>query len=589
MEIKCDKCGATLQYSPGTQNLVCEYCGHTVKLEDEPNPGADVTADEILPIKVDKDTAISMARVYMISGITTPDDLVKEAEIKEVKMFYFPVYYIGGDYVAHWTASFGYDRKEYYKAWDEVQKKYVERYRVVTDWTPHSGTVEDNFSYKCFGLDLKSLNLSDDATQAINLVLGKIKAKGTVDYDAKYMTGCVAVPYGYSSNEAWAAYGYGRLGNAIDDKVRANAQGDHQRDWSVNKKVKLHTRESVYLPIIQVEFSYKEKSYYCYVDGANQKNFAGSDLPVDEKKKNLEDTAKAAKNLSWLPLVAAGLAWACIAFATDYRVSIGAFAGALAAAFLYHFGIELFINLELQKVHKYSDKLRECLWIQQQAQDGKIDPNSEEVAQSYTLPEPVKHRISAMLIPTVLVALLVCAVPAWYSIKVVSANAGHSAETQQTTRPDAQTQQAQSNKEPDAFEVFNRLVVLQPIGQHGQAINEVLNELASLPKPPVGDPQAVAQYMPQVEKYFAAQDYTNAIPLLQKLTEISPADSHLRGNLAYANYKVQKYQDAAGHAAVALMCDPTHASAWKVLKASCNKLGYETCVQNADRIVKYLQ
>ena len=49
MEIKCDKCGATLQYSPGTQNLVCEYCGHTVKLEDEPNPGADVTADEILP------------------------------------------------------------------------------------------------------------------------------------------------------------------------------------------------------------------------------------------------------------------------------------------------------------------------------------------------------------------------------------------------------------------------------------------------------------------------------------------------------------------------------------------------------------
>ena len=71
MEIKCDKCGATLQYSPGTQNLVCEYCGHTVKLEDEPNPGADVTADEILPIKVDKDTAISMARVYMIGRISS--------------------------------------------------------------------------------------------------------------------------------------------------------------------------------------------------------------------------------------------------------------------------------------------------------------------------------------------------------------------------------------------------------------------------------------------------------------------------------------------------------------------------------------
>ena len=71
MEIKCDKCGATLQYSPGTQDLVCEYCGHTMKLTAAPDPNADVISDSILPLKVDNDTAISVARAYMTSGLVT--------------------------------------------------------------------------------------------------------------------------------------------------------------------------------------------------------------------------------------------------------------------------------------------------------------------------------------------------------------------------------------------------------------------------------------------------------------------------------------------------------------------------------------
>ena len=595
MEIKCDKCGATLQYSPGTQDLVCEYCGHTMKLTAAPDPNADVISDSILPLKVDNDTAISVARAYMTSGLVTPDDLVNEAEIVGVKMFYFPTYYIEGDYIAHWTASFGYDRKEYYKKWDDFKKEYVQAHRVVTDWSPQSGTVEDEFCYKCLGLNLEKLNLADDAARALREVINKLRANGTVDYDAKYMTGCVAVPYDFSRHDAWNAYGSTALKLRIVGEVHSNAQGDHQKDWNWTPKIKFHSSTRVYLPVVQVEFSYKGKNYYCYIDGSNSNNYAGSELPVDPKKQNIEKKAEIGTKLSKLPIYATGLVCAFGAynyFILDLPVSIGVYVAALVVAFIYHVVIAAQLNSQLTALHNYSEEVRKCLLLQQQAQDGKIDPNTEEVAQSFTLPEPVKHNISYKLIPTLLVTVLVFASPVLYdSDKLFGWQLMPKSEHQTQTQAKSQTQakQAKPADTPDPFATFNRLVVQQPITNHGEAVNEVLNELASLPKPPIGNPKAIEQYLPQVQKYFAAQDYTNAIPLLQKLVGLSPADSHLLGNLAYANYKMQKYEDAASNAAAALICEPTHSNAWKVLKASCNKLGYDTCVQNADIVVKHLQ
>ena len=59
MEIKCSQCGATLQYSPGTEELVCEYCGNTVHI-GQVNAGGDCRADYIVPFQIERESAIVM-------------------------------------------------------------------------------------------------------------------------------------------------------------------------------------------------------------------------------------------------------------------------------------------------------------------------------------------------------------------------------------------------------------------------------------------------------------------------------------------------------------------------------------------------
>ena len=34
----CENCGASLEFSPGQQTLVCPYCGHVQQIEDAPAP-----------------------------------------------------------------------------------------------------------------------------------------------------------------------------------------------------------------------------------------------------------------------------------------------------------------------------------------------------------------------------------------------------------------------------------------------------------------------------------------------------------------------------------------------------------------------
>lgn len=613
MEIKCSQCGATLQYSPGTEELVCEYCGNTVHI-GQVNAGGDCRADYIVPFQIERESAIVMTHGYMMQGVTTPDDLVKEARIEDVKLFYYPAYNITGSYTTHWTASFGYDRQEQYREWNSISKKWEMKTKTVTDWSPASGTVSGNFGYVSPATALVAstgFDVPKEAGAAALEVAACTPLKNATGFDPHYQIGFTALPYTMSADDAWDCHGSSQLETTIGLKVHQNRQGDRQKDWHWSSKKDFDATKRVYVPVAQVKFEYKGESYYCYVNGDDMQIVRGTDLPVDPAKQNLENTAATAIKLAGVPLYLGAAAAILGFFLLDHPLNFTHVICAIVAALVYRFAVKSFINSELKKVHDNSDAIRRALLIQREVQDGRLSPDSEEAAQATTIPERVTHRISTMAVPTIIAAVFVVGLTLFASLQArFSSPAGaptstaavqqsRSAETprrQPATEPSAPAQAPaptarQEVQDPfvESLQMFDLLILQSKISNDPNVVAGVLNQIQSLAKPPVGNPQEAARHMKKVEDLFAKQDFGNAAALLSELARISPADGVLRGNLAYAYYKIKMYPEAIAQSAVALICNPTHENGWKVLQAACRQQNQARCVANSGLIISLLK
>ena len=611
MEIKCNKCGAMLQYSPGTEALVCEYCGNTVSIGKD-KADDKFKADYIIPFSVAKDRAIESARLYMTSGVMTPDDLVREARIESVRFVYFPTYLVSGEYTTHWTASFGYDRSESYREWNSSTKRWEEKSRSVTDWSPASGTVSDNFFYFC-----PAATLNDSTGFSIPDQASKVTVERCVPLTAPIpensiptikwaipafrMSSTIRKPGRLSVKKSWKM--------PLPSRFTLNKQGDRQKDWHWSSKIDVNKVRSTYVPLIQVKFEYKSKSYYCYVNGSNASLFSGTELPVDENKKNLEATAVQAKQIAGLPCVVWSIAALVGLFILDSPVNFYTLIGSLALAIVYKSYINHFISSELDKVHANSEEIRKALFYQRQIQDGQITLGDEVAANSFTPPAAVPHKISLMGKQTFIVSVITAVIALYGNIEaqlfsenpkslpkvnqVTSTPLQQKAPTVETSAPaKAATEPAKSvlpqNSPLALYEKFDAIVLQKPISTSASAVMQVMEKLASLPKPPTGDPAYVAKQTVRVAQLFNNMDFKNAVALLHDLVEIAPADGNLRGDFGYALYKSGLYTDAKIQTAVSLTCNPENIENWRLLQATCRKGGDTQCIENVGRIISVL-
>lgn len=84
----------------------------------------------------------SAALAYMSSNPLSPDDLVEQASILELKFRYAPIYLLHVNFQASWTASFGYNYQHEYTEHVEnfengrLKKHRETRTRTETRWQP---------------------------------------------------------------------------------------------------------------------------------------------------------------------------------------------------------------------------------------------------------------------------------------------------------------------------------------------------------------------------------------------------------------------------------------------------------------------
>ena len=360
--MKCPKCGAEVDYSPSGGILKCPYCGKQTAIKEEFDPKS-ISADFIIPTKLDKDRLHAETQAYMVSGDYTPDDIVDRSEIVKEEIQYHPAYVSTGSFTANWTASFGYDREEEYQVWGTTitgQSGLITKTKTVTDWRPVNGVATGDFLVFAYAGN----QLEDE--YVIQLVETPFGADLS-GMDPSYTAGHSVEPYAYDVKSS-AVNGKisAKIDAIIDKEVKSHEQGDHSKNWQWNAKLQGQKTSTVLIALGHSIFTYVDKDYDVYVSATGANRVVGTELPRDK-------TRGYKVWLGFLPTLLAVLAFALF----------GYFLGNIGYDFSFKACLALIVCLIAGFIRRkiiinYSQRLRNSKLAHQQINDINIDAESEE-------------------------------------------------------------------------------------------------------------------------------------------------------------------------------------------------------------------
>lgn len=604
MEIECSSCGAKLQYEPGTRTLQCEYCGNTIVID--PQDKTVETAQYIKPFTLDEDAAITAARAFMTTGLTTPDDLVTAARITNVKFLYLPAWDCSGQYKANWSASFGYDRQEIERYYNRSAKRWETRTRTVTDWSPHSGITEGTFRYFCPA----GTNFPENCAQTVF----QSTTADLVDYDSRYCVGAEVLPFELKAAEAFE-YAKPTLAAEVEIAVKNNRMGDHQKDWSWNTVFDFETPTAVYAPVIQVTFDYKAHSYTTTIDGCDGTRCLG-ELPSDKGKEEIEETARKSRSLLMVPTYAAVAAVALQAFfREDYSLANEIIWDGLILAGGYSAFTYYLIKKEMKKYAETSAKIRQAALIRAESADAKIDMTDSEMAKLADLSQqvitPYKPDVGLkkwLFVLVIALSILLCSHPwnfaqegtvAENAAPVQSGAAQTPVAENAIENPPAPIQKPaeESPSQPPVVQggireitPANAAAVLSDVlNQKAYAVanvKELLDLISSFPMPEAGEVQMAEQLNNYGVDAFNKKDFALAASLFNRAAKANPVNIAIWCNLAIARIQVSDHTGAQTAAVQALILSPYNKEIWELVRITCAQNGHGTCRQNAESVLK---
>lgn len=314
-QFPCDKCGANVQFAPGTDALACPYCGSqtaipvstdTVEERDfleaaeqdlgegaeteevssvqcqscaalvEPSAGREafhcpycgasivttarsqrlIKPQALLPFKIDRHQATEMFRGWINKLWFAPDALKKLARLDGR---------LQGLYTPYWTYDAGTMSRYTGQRGDNYT---VTRTRTVTRdgktvqetyqdtqirWRPAGGTVGRDFDDM---LVVGSASLPRDLAESLEpWDLGNL-----VSYSDEYLSGFLAERYQLDVKQGWTR-AKERMDVVIRGDVRRDIGGDHQRIHSLQTRHSGITFKHILLPMWICSYRYREKIY----------------------------------------------------------------------------------------------------------------------------------------------------------------------------------------------------------------------------------------------------------------------------------------------------------------------------------------
>ncbi|MCC6425203.1 MAG: hypothetical protein IT435_00145 [Phycisphaerales bacterium] len=257
--VKCDACAAEIDRPPNVTSLSCPYCRSNIVLQSLTR--RTIKPRALLPFAIDRRGAADRVRAWIKSLWFAPTRIKRFADIEGViKGIYYPAWTYDCGTVTNYTGFRGdyYYVTVSYTAYENGKAVQRTRRERRTRWTPASGVVDNEFDDL---LVLASRSLPD----AYSRKLEPWDLKALSSYADDYLSGFMAESYQIDLPQGFNI-AKGIMAPIIDSTICSDIGGDEQRISS--KRVKYHdiTFKHILLPIWIGAYRFREKLFRVLVN-----------------------------------------------------------------------------------------------------------------------------------------------------------------------------------------------------------------------------------------------------------------------------------------------------------------------------------
>jgi DNA-directed RNA polymerase subunit RPC12/RpoP len=301
-QFPCTQCGAKVEFAPGTDSLVCPYCGHQTaipssgdafaerdlasvlahlgedaEMEDVPSVscsscaalveppraaeafpcpycGSSIVASAksqrlikpqaLLPFLIARDKATQLFHKWIHKLWFAPNALRKLARLEgRLQGLYAPYWTFDAATVSRYTGQRG----------DNYTVRVGKRTQTRIRWRSASGVVSRDFDDV---LVVGSTSLPRDLAEKLE----PWDVSSLVGYADEYLSGFIAERYQVDLRQGWGR-GVERMDEVIRGDVRRQIGGDHQRISTLDTSHNKVTYKHVLLPLWICSYRYKAKVY----------------------------------------------------------------------------------------------------------------------------------------------------------------------------------------------------------------------------------------------------------------------------------------------------------------------------------------
>lgn len=264
LEVRCDACGANVEFPDNLTSHLCPFCGTAIVAQAVSKKRLKPAA--IMPFSITRRAAIDYYRAWLKSRWFAPTKLAREAFLDGAFV---------GAYMPFWTydciATTDYEgqRGEHYWVTETytttVNGKLTTQTRQVrkTRWYPASGTVVDDFNDILIPAST-SLPLNNQSSAEPWSKDGTLNE--LVPYDDAYLAGFRCESYSIDLPGGFEGAKH-RMRPTIEGTICADIGGDEQRISSMRSSYDHITFKHILLPMWVSAYRFNRKLYRVLING----------------------------------------------------------------------------------------------------------------------------------------------------------------------------------------------------------------------------------------------------------------------------------------------------------------------------------
>lgn len=263
---KCENCGAEVVMAVGLTANKCPYCetSHVIKKEEF----VGLRPNAVYPFVLSQDSAISNAKKYVKSRLFAPNKFKKNLLAENVNGVYQPGFTFDSKTFSHYQGRIG---KRHTRTVGSGKNRRTQTYIV---WRDISGTYNDLF-------DDVFVNADSDYSQSTLDKILPFSYETIKVYDDEYLAGYTAKRYNKSANDCWKE-AKSIIDGIIEKRILRNYSYDVVDYLNVSTSHSEVTYKYVLLPVYLINYKYGKKNYTLHING-NSGKVAGK-TPVSALK-----------------------------------------------------------------------------------------------------------------------------------------------------------------------------------------------------------------------------------------------------------------------------------------------------------------